>query len=1150
MKRNILPLFASLLLVASTIYSTTAKAQDKSGYDPRERIIVRWNEALENTRLKYGASEDDFGTFTRFDLTPLELLKIDLIKETGKVTDPIVIESILKEGEKKIGMYYEKFLDIKKAYPTSVAEYESHRRVGGKIFPCDSSGCTNMSFDDGTFNTWYGSYGINSSGVSRNITGVSWSLLGAVTEACNDPSSMAQMNGSPYFAGITTDYQLSITSSGTDYYAKSVSRVSPFGGKHSAMVGDSNFNGQGWAGLAKTFFVTPSNANLTYQYAVFLENPPGHSYYDQPFFTVAVLDELGDTIPNCGVYNVVSGPGLPGFVDTNITAYDGSSRMFYRPWTIVNLPLKHYINQCVTILFEAGDCSLGGHFGYAYVSSSCSPYGLISSSPNLCGQKTITLTAPPGATSYTWTGPPGNSIVGSNTTQIITIDSSGTYQVILTPVTGVACNDTLQITVGKAPGPPPKPSFSADTVCLGHPTQFTNLSNPIGGGAQFYWDFYNIGINNDTVDVNPQWTYAAPGVYTVKLQETYHGCGYDTIIKIKVDSIPLSGFTATKECVKVPVTFTNTSSGATKGYLWNFGDPSSGTADTSTVTSPTHTFDTAGTYTVMLISKNPLCSDTLKEIVKVYAIPVPTIAGTDSICPGGSATMNAGGGISYNWSNGATSSSITVFPPSTTTYTVTVSNGTCSKDTTWTVHVKPVPVVSITSKPDTICKGDSATLTAKGGGTYIWTFSGSPDSTIRVGPTSNTCYTVQVTGKDGCTATSSICVTVINNTTVGIGVRNDSICPYDSTYFYATGGLSYKWLPSGVTLDSIKAKSSNTTGTCVITNACGSDTLTVTLHLAPVPVIKPKGATICKGSSSIITASGGTKYSWTPGTGLSCNNCGSPMASPTVTTVYTVTVSNGKCSKDSVVTVTVNPIPDPGVTPPQKICACKPTPLTATGGGTYVWSTGATTSSITVSPCVDSTYKVTVSVNGCDSSKTTIITVSTPSVSVCCPGIIVKDSSGPVTLTAGGSGNFVWSPNNGSLNYDTGAVVIASPTVTTTYTVCSTNSSGCEICQTVVVDVEIPCADFKVPNVFTPNNDGRNDDFVINVLNPTTYSIVIYDRWGKEVYTSSDPTVYWTGHLLTTQYLVPDGVYYYIIKSTCGSNNYTKDGFVQVIGGN
>ena len=115
------------------------------------------------------------------------------------------------------------------------------------------------------------------------------------------------------------------------------------------------------------------------------------------------------------------------------------------------------------------------------------------------------------------------------------------------------------------------------------------------------------------------------------------------------------------------------------------------------------------------------------------------------------------------------------------------------------------------------------------------------------------------------------------------------------------------------------------------------------------------------------------------------------------------------------------------------------------------------------------------------------------------------------------------------------------------------------VLRTVTIIVETPCADFIIPNVFTPNDDGRNDDFVPyyyengvfhdGLLNVTGYSIVIYDRWGKEVYKSTDPTVYWNGRILNTQNLVPDGVYYYIIKATCVSNNYVKTGFVTVLGG-
>jgi gliding motility-associated-like protein len=110
------------------------------------------------------------------------------------------------------------------------------------------------------------------------------------------------------------------------------------------------------------------------------------------------------------------------------------------------------------------------------------------------------------------------------------------------------------------------------------------------------------------------------------------------------------------------------------------------------------------------------------------------------------------------------------------------------------------------------------------------------------------------------------------------------------------------------------------------------------------------------------------------------------------------------------------------------------------------------------------------------------------------------------------------------------------------------------------VVVNRPCNNIYAPNVFTPNNDGINDDFVISVdtLTPsgersswsnfTFYSIAIFDRWGKEVFSSTDPAQPWNGRVLNSQDLVPDGVYYYVIKTTCGSSNGEKKGFVEVLG--
>jgi gliding motility-associated-like protein len=127
--------------------------------------------------------------------------------------------------------------------------------------------------------------------------------------------------------------------------------------------------------------------------------------------------------------------------------------------------------------------------------------------------------------------------------------------------------------------------------------------------------------------------------------------------------------------------------------------------------------------------------------------------------------------------------------------------------------------------------------------------------------------------------------------------------------------------------------------------------------------------------------------------------------------------------------------------------------------------------------------------------------------------------------------------------------VKVSPKVTTTYTVIGTDSLGCQTEQVVTILVETACFNFTVPNVFTPTEAGilgLNNIFYIKTENMNSWSMQIYDRWGVEVFKSSDPTQYWNGNTEGGGQ-APAGVYYYLIKGTCENNTYQKDGFVQLI---
>jgi len=1427
LKNWVIALIAFIFLANGDVFS-----QARSITEETEPVFAHWQKTLGHMKRKLALSKEDFQTFLRFNKSRLDSDRLNFMRRivTGNITASNV-DSYMAAQESQYFYLYKKFEEIKKEYPSSVAEFSSNG-LRKPLNTCNP-GCTNIDFENGTLSGWNAYYAQNNSGSSFSFSNPVGGPCGNVTGAANDPTTN--------LGGTGNDYQVAIMTGGNDPIVPSVPRVSPFGGKYSVRVGDSTNPNQGMAILNQTFMVTAANTDFTYQYAVFLENP-NHPYHEQPFFNVALLDQNGDTIPHCGSYNVVSQSGINGFKSVWY-APDGDS-VYYKNWTVVFASLKAYVGQCVTIQFKSSDCALGGHFGYAYVDASCSSLGLISSSPALCGQKYITLTAPPGGASYSWTGPT-NGIVGTDTTQSIKADSAGNYTVIVTPVTGKFCADTITINIPKAPGPPPVPFFTADTVCVGSATTFTNLSNPgPGAGVSFYWDFYNLGKTNDS-SANPTWTYNTAGTYTVKLTEINNGCGTDTLIKVVVDPSSTISFTAADSgCSGSAVVFTNTSNGGGP-YVWNFGD-----GTTSSSVSPSHTYPSANTYTVTLkgLGATKCGSDSATEVITVNAGgPTLTISGTSPICPGASdvLTVSGGGfpitlgyqwstgangssitvsplvtttytvdgipdpffgfkcggqatfvvvvssglndsivtkpdticsgqvdtlivagtpGTSYSWNTGATTDTIKVSPTVTTTYSVTVGGGTCATNRTATVIVLSATSPSLTLSRDTLCPGDTAMLRVSGGSSYTWS-TGATTTSIIVGPAKTTTYSVivhskcradttltkvlrivnypnpQIVGLDticagntdlliakggikitkyswstgattdsitvspaittvykltesngGCSASVQKKVTVISNTAPSISPHSDSICTGTSVPLSATGGGTYLWSTTETTSSITVSPINTTTYSVTVHSQCRPDTtmsVVISVFTVPVPTITAPD-TICSGNSDVLHANGGTvgitKYVWSTG-----GTADSIKVSPAITSTYTVTETNGKCSAQATKVVTVISSSTPAITLfHDSICPGVLDSVQATGGGKYIWSTGATTSTITVNPSITTTYSVTVhsycvgtvplnvvlhvvplpvptiagntpicpgtpdvlsagggiagtkyvwstgaststiTVNpktqtvytvtesngactaskndtifmkpspnvvitgnnptcsnepltltatggtsyiwntvpqqtgstitfqptssgtiwvvatgpsGCADTTPVNITVTTAQlVTACCDTSIALGSS--VRIVAGGVSSYAWNPQ-ATTGCSTCASTLVTPTVTTTYTVTGTDASGCVSTATVVISIE--CADFQVPNVFTPNNDKINDMFVIHAEHEPAYMIEIYDRWGVKVFTSNDPTDYWNGKINNTGAEASDGVYYYIIKSSCGSEDYNKHGFVEIL---
>jgi hypothetical protein len=243
-------------------------------------------------------------------------------------------------------------------------------------------------------------------------------------------------------------------------------------------------------------------------------------------------------------------------------------------------------------------------------------------------------------------------------------------------------------------------------------------------------------------------------------------------------------------------------------------------------------------------------------------------AGVDvDICEGESATLTATGGGTYLWSTTETTASITVTPLANETYSVTVTDGnSCSltdtDDVTVTVNDFPVADAGV---DQIICSGETATLTATGGGTYLWS-TGETTASIEVTPLVNTTYTVTVEGTGGCTATADVAVTV--NTTPVADAGNDVlICIGDDVTLTATGGGDYEW-SNGETTASITVSPVTATTYTVTVTAANSCTASADVFVdvnTLAPGLAGVDQEICLGESATLTATGGNDYEWSNG---------------------------------------------------------------------------------------------------------------------------------------------------------------------------------------------------------------------------------------------------------------------------------------------
>ncbi len=427
-----------------------------------------------------------------------------------------------------------------------------------------------------------------------------------------------------------------------------------------------------------------------------------------------------------------------------------------------------------------------------------------------CTGGSVMLTASP-ASSYQWSN-------GANTNSI-NVTTSGSFTV--TVFDGSGCSATsmpITVTANPAPSTPVITPSGPTTFCTGGSVMLS--ASP---ASSYLW---SNGSTSGNISV------ATSGTYTVTVYDPSGCSATSTAVTVTVNPAP----TIPAITPSGPTTFcaggsVMISASPASSYQWSNGS----NASSITVT-------TTGTYTVT-VSNASGCTATSSAITVLVnpapSTPVITPSGPTSFCAGGSVMLSASNGTSYQWSNGASTSSITATNAG--TYTVTVYQGTCSATSAPVfIVVNPMPTTPIVmnTSPNSFCDGGSVVLTSSSASGNLWAPYG--QTTASITATIAGFYSVQTTDVNGCSATSvPLAVTVFPNPAV------PTVTLVSSTLF-SSSSSGNQWYLNGSPIpgevQSFLAPSVAGSYHVVVTDANGCSSASSPVYYSPVTSVGAGGA--------------------------------------------------------------------------------------------------------------------------------------------------------------------------------------------------------------------------------------------------------------------------------------------------------------------
>ncbi len=466
------------------------------------------------------------------------------------------------------------------------------------------------------------------------------------------------------------------------------------------------------------------------------------------------------------------------------------------------------------------------------------------------------------------------------------------------------------------------------------------------------------------------------------------------------------------------------------------------------------------------------------------------------LCAGESITLEAAGGNGFTWTLVddpaiiGTGDSLVVSPALTTTYVV--SNGIGSDTVTVTVNALPAPSLPANTA---VCAGQTVVLDPSvNGATFLWQDGSTGD--VYVATVAGN-YAVTVT-LNGCTAQAAAQIAVNPVPVVSLGGPYVFCEGSDQLLDAGNPGATYLWQDgsSGATLS--VAQTGQYFVEVSLGNCSAGDTADVTVNQVPA-IDLGADVTACDGSSVLLEATFvGAEYLWQDG------STGATL-SPSIGGQFFVEVDLNGCRAFDTVTVTFTPYPAVDLGQDRAVCAGTPVPLDAGNpGATYLWQNGQTDALIDAS--ASGTYSVAVDLNGCATSDTVQVQVTPlPVVELGTDSTLCNGET--IELYAQNTGAaYLWQDGSSAASF----AVAQSGTYAVTVTL-----ADCSASDEVVIGYEL-CSDCEnaVPNAFTPNGDGRNDVFkplLAHCDDISDYRFTVFDRWGKCVFETADPTAGWTG---------------------------------------